>query len=269
MTDQVNDEVIQNDNPAPAAEPTSSEVAARAAGWVPKDEYNGDPNKWVDADEFNRRGPLFEKINGQSRELKEVKKALEQLKAHHAQVEAAAYKKAVEDLKAAKKAALIDGDVDLILDIDDKIAEAKEKEQEFNQKRAQEAAQAATQTAEVHPEFQAWIDRNAWYTSSKPMKAFADTLGLELQAKGMSPSDILRQVENQIKEEFPHKFRNANRDKPGAVEGAGKGTGKAAGGSAVDLHLTEQERKIMNTFVRQGIMTKEQYIAELKKTKEA
>lgn len=268
MTDQVTNDVTPQDAPqveAPAVNPREEE--ARASGWVPKDEYTGDTSKWVDADEFLRRGPLFEKINGQSRELKEVKKALEQLKAHHSQVQAAAYKQAVADLKAQKKAALIDGEVDLIVEIDDKIAEAKAKEQEFNQKHAQEVA-AATQQEVIHPEFQAWVDRNGWYTTSKPMKAFADTLGLELRDKGYSPSEVLRQVEIQIKEEFPNKFRNANRDKPGAVEGTGKGTGKTSSTDPA-VHLTEVERKIMNTFVRQGVMTKEQYIAELKKTKEA
>ena len=98
------------------------------------------------------------------------------------------------------------------------------------------------------------------------MKAFADALGVELKAQGLSPSEILRKVEAQVKEEFPQKFRNANRDKPGAVEGAGKGTGKGASSDTND-NLSDTERQIMNRFVRMGVMTKAEYIAELKKTK--
>ena len=31
--------------------------------------------------------------------------------------------------------------------------------------------------------------------------------------------------------------------------------------------MTEEEKRVMNTFIRQGIMTKDDYISELKKTK--
>lgn len=256
MTDQV-------DNDNKPVEPTANEVEARSSGWVPKDEYHGDENKWVDADEFVRRGPLFEKINSTTRELKEVRKALDQLKVHHASVKETAFKEALETLKKQKKEAFVDGDPDKIVELDDRIAEVKDEQRKFAQNRAQEVAQEAT--AEIHPEFQAWTNRNPWYNSSGPMKAFADALGIELRATGLSPSDVLKRVEIQIKEEFPNKFRNANRDKPGAVEGTSKGGGK--GGSDHDT-LTDFERTVMMRFVRQGVMTEEKYKAELKKTKE-
>lgn len=258
MTDQV------NDTPNEAHEPTANEVEARSAGWVPKEEYSGDENKWVDADEFVRRGPLFEKINVQSRELKEVKKALDQLKVHHATVKESAFKEALAALKAEKREAFVDGDPDKIIEIDEKIADIKDEQRKFAQARTAEVAENVQE--QFHPEFQAWTNRNPWYTSSSPMKAFADALGIELKAQGKSPSEILRLVEAQVKEEFPQKFRNANRDKASAVEGAGKGSGKGASAGAND-NLTDFERQAMNRFVRMGIMTKEQYIAELKNTK--
>lgn len=259
MTDQVENQEATNQT---TPEPTANEVEARNSGWVPKEEYHGDENKWVDADEFVRRGPLFEKINVQSRELKEVKKALDQLKAHHASVEATAYKKAMADLKAEKREAFIDGDPDKIIEIDDRIADLKQKEREAEVARTQEVAQAVQ--AEIHPEFQAWTNRNPWYTSNGPMRAYADRLGTELQQQGHSPSEVLRKVEAMIKEEFPQKFRNANRDKSQSVESTSKAGGKGGGG----IVLTDIERNIMNRFVRQGVMTEEQYKADLKKTRE-
>lgn len=258
MTDQV-----ENQEAAPVVnEPTHNEIEARAAGWVPKEEYHGDENKWVDADEFVRRGPLFEKINVQSRELKEVKKALDQLKAHHATVEATAYKKALADLKAEKREAFIDGDPDKIIDIDERIADLKAQEQKALQTRDQEVAQNVE--AQMNPEFVAWTNRNSWYTNNGPMRAYADRLGVELAANGMTPSEVLKKVEVQIKEEFPHKFRNPNRDKATPVEGTSKGGGKGGDG----VVLSDAERNIMNRFVRQGIMTEAQYKADLKKLKE-
>lgn len=257
MTDQV-------DNVDQVNTPSANEVEARSAGWVPKDEYSGDENKWVDADEFIRRGPLFEKINSTSRELKEVRKALDQLKVHHASVKETAYKEALADLKAQKREAFIEGDPDKIIDIDDQIATVKEQQRVHDANRKAEVEQAAT--GDIHPEFAAWTSRNTWYTSSRPMKAYADTLGTELAASGLTPSEVLKRVEVEVKKEFPHKFVNPNRDKAAAVEGVSKGGGK--GGSGGD-NLTDFERNIMERFVRQGVMTREQYKADLKKTKEA
>ncbi len=255
-------EQVDNAQEAPAHEPSQNEIEARSAGWVPKDEYQGDENKWVDADEFVRRGPLFEKINSTTRELKEVRKALEQLKGHHSQVKETAFKEAIAALKKEKRDAYVDGDPDKIVEIDDKIDYVKAQQRQFEIQQAQEV-QAAAQSV-VHPDFQKWVDRNSWYNNSAPMKAFADTLGRELHAKGLSPGEVLQRVEAQVKEEFPQKFRNPNRDKAQAVEGSSSkgGRGKES------FELDPAERQIMERFVRQGVMTREQYIADLKKIKE-
>jgi hypothetical protein len=256
VADQVVDNVEVQDNPV--------EQEARASGWVPKEDYHGDPNKWVDAGEFVRRAPLFQKIDVQGRELKELRKGLEALKAHHSQVRETEYKRALEELKAAKKQAYLDGEVDVIVEIDEKVDAVKEAQSKFKQEQAAQAARTIDPEI-VHPEFAAWSKRNTWYDESKPMRAFADALGLELRAQGLSPSEVLRKVETKVKEEFPNKFRNPNRDKPGAVEGGGKG-GNVKGNSG-ESGLSDEERRIMNTFVRAGVMTKEQYIADLKKVK--
>lgn len=258
MSDNV-DQVVEPQVNETQVDPVETE--ARASGWVPKDEFHGDPNKWVDAGEFVRRAPLFQKIDAQGQELKNLRKGLEALKAHHAQVRETEYKRALEELKAAKKQAYIDGEVDEIVEIDEKIDAVKTEQTKFKQ----EQAASVTEPEVVHPEFAAWNKRNTWYNESKPMRAFADALGLELRATGMSPTEVLRQVEIKIKEEFPNKFRNPNRDKPGAVEAGGKSS--PSKGNSGEASLTDEERRIMNTFVRTGVMTKEQYIADLKKVK--
>lgn len=260
MTDQVNDNQEQN----PTPEPTSNEVEARSSGWVPKEEYTGDENKWVDADEFIRRGPLFEKINNTSRELKEVRKALDQLKVHHASVKETAYKEALASLKVAKREAFIDGDPDKIIDIDEQIAAVKDQQRQFEHTRATEVEAAAA--ADIHPEFAAWTNRNTWYNTSKPMKAYADALGIDLRATGLSPTDVLKRVEIEVKKEFPSKFQNPNRDRASNVEGVAKGGGKGSSGGD---NLTDFERNIMERFVRQNVMTRDEYKAQLKKIKDA
>jgi len=235
----------------------STEAEARESGWVPKEEYHGDANKWVDADEFVRRGPLFQKIDTQTRELKEVKKALAQLAQHHTKVRETEYKRALEDLKAQKKDAFIEGDADKIIAIDEKIDLVKDQQRTLT---VEQTKQAQAQATETHPEFQAWTNRNPWYTNNAPMKAFADALGTELAAKGLRPAEVLKEVEKQVKVEFPQRFSNPNRDKPGAVEGTSKGSSSARG-----YQPTSLEREIAQRFVRQGIFKSEQdYYKELK-----
>lgn len=254
-------EAVQNAQEVGEPQVTANEQEARSAGWVPKEEYQGDENKWVDADEFIRRGPLFEKINIQSRELKEVKKTLDAMRVHYHNVKETAFKEAIATLKAEKKAAFVDGDPDKIVEIDDKIDDIRDQQRRYDMQKAQEIA--ASVQAGINPEFQAWTNRNNWYETSKPMRAFADALGIELHSSGLTPSEVLKRVEIQVKEEFPHKFRNANRDKALAVESTGKGSGKSNGPS--NDGLDPLQRQIMDRLVRSGVMTKEQYIADIQK----
>jgi hypothetical protein len=247
------DENLDNQDNAPqdnTPQPSQAEVEARSAGWVPKEEFEGDEHKWVDAGEFLRRGELFAKIEKQNKELKDVRKALAQMAEHNAKVKQAAYKEALETLKAEKKKAFEEGDADAIIEIDEKILETKEQAKQAERADAEQIKQEAQ---ELHPEFKAWVDRNAWYAQSAPMKAFADALGADLATKGLSPSEVLKEVEKQVKEEFPQKFRNPNKDKPGAVEGASNKAARPTNG----YQPTDMERQIAKRFVRQGLFKTE------------
>src|ERR1700758_5180010 len=90
--------------PGEALTPTQQEALSQ--GWVPKEEFSGDPEKFVDAGEFLRRGELFRKIESQSKEMKDMRKALQELAKHNSQIRDVEYKRALETLKAEKKAAL-------------------------------------------------------------------------------------------------------------------------------------------------------------------
>lgn len=251
-----------NQNDQEVHTPSPVETEARAAGWVPKDEYHGDEAKWVDAPEFVRRGELFDKINRQGSELKEVRKALDALKAHHNSVKETAYKEALASLRKEKREAFEDGDADKIMQIEEKMDAVKEDQRQFEREQSRSATEVAR--GEAHPEFQAWTNRNSWYTESRPMRAFADALGAELHGNGLSPAEVLKRVELEVRKEFPNKFENPNRSKPGAVESGTKVTGRKSNDS---FELSDTERSIMNRFVRQGVMTQEQYINDLKKTR--
>jgi len=84
MTDEIrdNEPVEQREE----VQLTPIQEKAMAEGWRPKEEYQGDPEKWVDAAEFLRRGELFSKIELQSKEIKQLKQTMTEFAKHHEKV---------------------------------------------------------------------------------------------------------------------------------------------------------------------------------------
>ena len=244
------------DNNVPELSPV--EQKAMEQGWVPQDQWDGDPEQWRPAKEFLDRGELFKKIEDQNRTIKEFKRALDDLKQHHAKTRETEYSRALQALKEQKKAALEEGDADAVIKLDDQIDLVKEEQQKLKQ-------QPVTQDELVAPEFTTWVEKNSWYESSQPMRAYADALGRDLAFKGLTPSQVLKEVEKQVRLEFPNKFTNPNRNKPGAVEGS---TNKGGRSNEV-VELSDEERRVMQRFVRTGVMTEKQYMEELKRVKGA
>ena len=254
-------EEIQNQEVTPETTETpqesESETRARAQGWVPKEEWSG-AGKWRDAETFLDRGELFDKIERQRKDLQDLRKNQAAFASHLETVRKAEFARAMSVLREEKKAAYTDGNPDAILAAEDKM-------------RALEAqAYAAQQQVVVQPqvsseppqEFIEWQGRNSWYSpSNRAMVDFADAEGHRLQAQGgLSPQQILQEVETRVRREFPHKFTNPNRSKPGAVEASGNRPSNAK----EDYPLTDDQRNVMNRLIRSGTMTKEDYIKDLK-----
>ena len=254
MADEITPEAV-----VPEVEHTPTELKAIESGWVPKEDFQGDEHKWVEAGEFLRRGELFKKIEDQGKQLKDVRSALNEMKKLNSQIQEVEYKRALDTLKAQKKAALEDGDADAVIAADDRIDMVKEQQKEMQR----QSPVAQSDEGSEHPEFVAWTEQNNWYKSSTPMKAFADALGQELARAGNSPSEVLKKVAIEVRKEFPNKFRNPNQDKAGAVEG-GSGRGVSTSGK---FTLTDEERSVMNKFVRQGVMSEKEYVEQLKKVR--
>jgi hypothetical protein len=230
---------------------TETEIRAMESGWVPQDQWEGDPDQWRPAKEFVDRGELFKKIDDQNRTVKELKKALDDMKRHHGAVRETEYAKALATLKAQKTVALEEGNAAQVVQLDDQIDLVKEEQRNLK---------TEPQEPQVNPQFTEWVDRNKWYEGNQPMRAYADALGRDLAYKGLSPVEVLKEVERQVRMEFPNKFTNPNRGKPGAVEGS-SGKGNKASDSFV---LSDDERRVMQRFVRTGVMSEAEYIKELK-----
>lgn len=246
------------------AEP-SVEDRARDQGWRPKEEYEGDQSKWVSAETFIAKGELIDKIESLGRELKNTKKAMSMLQDHHTKVKEAEFTRAVNFLKQQKKSAYESGDVDKIIEIDEQIATVKETQKQQSMLQQQQVHQ---QDNEVHPNFVRWVDNNSWYNADTELKEAADALGLSYAKvhQDKSPEEVLDYVAKRIKAAYPEKFTNQNRNKPSAVDGSGS-SGSSRQKTSDGFDMSEEEVRVMNTFVRQGVMSKDEYIKELKSVK--
>ncbi len=244
------------------------EKKAMEMGWRPREEFFGDEEDFVDAKEFVGRKPLFDKIDSVTRESKATRKALEAMTAHYTKVKEVEFQRALKELKATRNQALVEGDVDKFNAIEEDIENINEAKEQFNKE--QETLKVVEERDTVHPDFAQWKARNPWYESQPHMHAFAEQVGSRfassVRAGTMTPQQVLKEIEKAVREEFPNRFRNPNKDKPGSVEGTSR-KGNNQGASA-EPELTDQERTIMNTLVRGGHITKEKYLADLKQIKE-
>ncbi len=260
-------EQVTPQEPAQQREYTAVEQKAMEMGWRPREEFDGEDENFVDAKEFVGRKPLFEKIDAATKAAKAAQKQTAAFAEHYAKVRETEYRRALNDIKAQKKQAMIDGDHDTFFALEEKQETMEEEKEQFAQEQQQLKVQDQPQ---VHPELAAWQARNPWYSTQPHMQKFADDVGARLQgavrAGTMTPSQVLKEVENAVKEEFPQRFRNANKDKPSAVEGSGR-KGSSASAAPNESSLSDQERQIMNTLVRGGHITKEKYLADLKAIK--
>lgn len=259
-TDVVSDEQVQQENldtTTSHAEVDPYEAAAREQGWKPESEWTGDKSKWRNSKEFVDRGELYGKIDTMGKELKDTKRALQMLQEHHSKVKETEYKKAVEELKALQKKHLESGDSDGYLETTEILSDLRAEQ------KAREIVKEIT-PAQVDPRFSAWIDSNKWYESKPEMRQYADVIGqgYAKQNPGIDPTEVLKYVTSEVKHRYKEFFQNPNRDRPNSVE-----SGTRAATSTKAFEMSDDEKRVMNTFVRQNIMSREDYIAELKAQK--
>ncbi|MCA2570693.1 hypothetical protein [Microcystis sp. M42BS1] len=226
------------------------EVQAREMGWKPKEEYEGDPSKWVSAEIYVARAPLYEELERRGKEMKRYRQDLEAVKQQYVKMEEAAYQRALNALKQERKEALINEDVQKVLELDDKIEELRE---------AKPVQQPNIQ--EIQQLTQEWLTQNEWYEKDPNLREYADGVGHALAGRGLDPVSVLEQVSAKVRQMFPEKFQK--KVTVLKVENAPSGNKP----KPVDkFELTEDEKKAMRAFARMGI-SEEQYIEDLKKVR--
>lgn len=205
------------------------EQEAAALGWVPKDQFRGDPEKWTDAETFVRRGheimPILRKNNekltatvenltGEVLTLKESLKAAQEamieFKKHHDETEARAYQRAIEDLKAKRKEARAEGDHELADEIGDKIDELNANAPKEITKPVAPVPAPTPAQPNLDPEYARWEkDNEAWLKDSEKA-AYAQSIAQYIRATSkLVGRAFLDKVTEEVEKRFatPHTSR--------------------------------------------------------------
>jgi hypothetical protein len=241
-----------------APQPSDDEVQAQESGWVPKDQWKGDPDSWRPAKEFNERGELFNRIKQQSKDIQEMRQAMAFLTNQQKKQYVVGYQDAITELKGKRNEALESGDLVAAQDLNDKIDEHKEV-----LKQAQQQASIPQQAPQPTQTFFSWAERNPWYTKDRKMTHFADAVGLAYKEEnpGASEAEMLKYVSSEIKERFAEKFPTAKVAPSPDGDGARSGSRAAVktGYSSDENAMTSEQRDIMRTILKTTGMTKEDY----------
>lgn len=236
---------------------TEVEEKARSQGWVPLEEFRGDPNQWRDAKTFVERGeiiiPIMKERNEKlERKLHDMEGSVKELVEFSKKAEERAYQRARNDLEVKRLMAVENADTEAF----------REAERELDSLQKQKEAAAPARGFEEPPEMKAFRQTNgSWYDVDPDMTAEADALGIAYAKQGLPYGKILEKVQDRIKALHPAKFANARREQASAVEFSND-TGLPRKSSTKDYaHLPADAKAQCDKFIRdiRGF-TKDDYV---------
>lgn len=227
---------------------------ARSYGWKPRTEWEGDPGDWVSAREFISRQSFFDKIKSQSSEIRNLREDIKAMSQHFSQMKDVEYKRALAELKSERKEAIASGDVNKAETVSDQITEIETARKEV--------AKAPQQTNIGNEEFESFKQRNKWYNTDSDLTKKANALGIGYA--NMNPNASPEQVLSYVEEAMRPSIQPKKVVAPASPESTGiKGGPKGKAGKLSEADLTDMQKKMMNTFVQRGVLTKEKYLEQL------
>ena len=240
--------------------------AAMQSGWRPKDEWDGDPEEWVSAREFNRRGELMRKIHNQNRQIKQLDSVVNTLANQQKKIYGAGYEKAKRELKSQLREATKEGD--------DASAEVIEQRLEQLEQVAKQDAAALTvppSQPAVAPEFEPWVNRNSWFKDRPEMRAYAEVIGLRYAQDNPDATNnqVYEHITKEVKTRFPERFGTVKKQssgRPGSPVESGDNLTSNRGGPVARVSLTSEEKEVGRTLVKRGLYKNmNEYASDLKK----
>jgi len=236
-----------------SAQFTEVEQKALDMGWIPQDQFKGDPEKWVDADKYVERSEQFIPfIKAENRKLKSeldslkgdlgslksllgtTTETLEALKKENSEINKLRTEQVRKQLVSELAEARRENDVEKEEELRDQLDEVK-----AAQKTSSEApvVKQTTQSTEIDPAVKAawsdWVNENSWWNTNRGMRALSVDIANELAREGkittdMLPEDRFRKVGEATQAEWDRLTKQQTRA-PTKVEGSRGGSGGEEG----------------------------------------
>ncbi len=212
---------------------------ASEMGWVPKDQYRGDPERWKPADQFIKAGRDIQQST--ARELRSMREQMERLGGVTTQI--------VQDKVAERDAywrsqfnqAVEEGDTDRANKLID-----------------QRPSAPVVQDGPP-PETREWIAKHEWFTKDPLAQARAVEICERL--KHLPVAEQLAQAERGIRKEFPEHFASQAKPAPGVQTGMSR---KAAPSNRVKgfLDMPPESQRVAIEFERTNGLKREDFAAQ-------
>lgn len=248
------------------------EDQARALGWKPEAEFDGNPGKWTDAEAFlelhsKNNGALRKAVAAQAKQLEDLKTQMSSMDSAHKKIFEMQLKKQKDEfdqqvafLKAQKREALRSGEHETAADIDEQLDTLRERGPELPD--VPETPQSKTPDVndwKKNPVMVEWASRNSWFTVDDELTAFAGGTGQALRAKNptMDFAKLLDEVTRLAQKAYPEKF-GARRSS--GVEESTPGATRAASNAKTYGSLPKDARAACDEAVSEGGITQKQWV---------
>ncbi len=253
------------------------EQEARQQGWTDKDEWRGAEEDWIDAATFVKRGKeilpvlqknnerLLQRLSKAEKDAEEARKVAKEFREYQKTTFEAKVKTLeteLKELRQAKKEAITQGDGDRVVELDEQIDAVKEQHAEA--KAAAEKPVPVEPEVTLDPALNSWLERNDWFGKNTRLTSIANSLGAELRKE--NPSVVGDAFLKLLDEELAPYLevgsgKKKSREPVSPVEGRTNSRPGAPKKQSYE-NLPEEAKQACDRFVKQGLMTKEEYVAE-------
>ncbi len=237
--------------------PDPIEAEARKEGWSPKEEWRGDPDKWVDAATFVENGKKIngilrskvEKLESKLEQNLEATKEFREWTQKQQEKERKELKARIAQLEKEREEAISEGDGQRFTKVDREINELRSETVETKENPIQKIAEQ-------------WQSENKWYQprSDDEMSIYADGIADRVAAEGYEGRAYFNEITRRVKARFPDKFENPRREQPASVESPGASRDRPTNGRSFK-DLPPEDKAQCERFLKEiPGFTKEQFL---------
>ena len=264
-------DVIEAEKKAEVEVPTEDPIqeAARGQGWVPQEEWDGDPTQWREAQVFLERGEYFKTMGTQIKQIDKLNAVVEKMAVIQSKTREDERQRVLKELSTEKVSAMEDGEFDRVATIDNEMSKIRSEPA-----MTVPSVEGQTEQKYTQDKIADYIDNNSWYRTNSDMRQYADSIAVGFRQSNPQATidDVLEYTDSETKIRYPEQFggqvpsaspvaSTRRTTKPGPNGTQKKKTLNDLPASSRDMYT-----QIGQSFVDAGAVDSiDEYVAELEK----